>query len=71
MLEFLKALFLVLHFPYCTLITFITLIAIYADDISLYSKCDHESDLWRQLELASEIESDLRDTVDWGQEVAC
>ena len=25
------------------------------------------SDLWKQLELASELESDLRDTVDWGQ----
>ena len=42
-------------------------IAIYADDITLYSKCDQESDLWQQLELASELESDLRDTVDWGR----
>ena len=25
------------------------------------------SDLWQQLELASELESDLRDTVDWGR----
>ena len=25
------------------------------------------SDLWQQLELASELESDLRDTVDWGK----
>ena len=24
-------------------------------------------DLWQQLELASELESDLRDTVDWGR----
>ena len=24
------------------------------------------SDLWQQLELASELESDLRDTADWG-----
>ena len=31
-------------------------IAIYADDTTLYSKCDH---LLQQLELASEIESDL------------
>ena len=23
--------------------------------------------LWQQLELASELESDLRDTVDWGR----
>ena len=41
--------------------------AIYADDTSLYSKCDQASDLWQQLELASELESDLRDTVDWGR----
>ena len=41
-------------------------IAIYADT-TLYSKCDQASDLWQQLELASELESDLRDTVDWGK----
>ena len=40
-------------------------IAIYAD-ATLYSKCDQASDLWQQLELASELESDLRDTADWG-----
>ena len=38
-----------------------------ADDTTLYSKCDQASDLWQQLELASELESDLRDTVDWGK----
>ena len=42
-------------------------IAIYADDTTLYSKCDQASDLWQQLELASELESDLGDTVDWGK----
>ena len=42
-------------------------IAIYADDTTLYSKCDQASDLWQQLELASELESDLRDTVNWGK----
>ena len=42
-------------------------IAIYADDTTLYSKCDQASDLWQQLELASDLESDLRDTVDWGK----
>ena len=42
-------------------------IAIYADDTTLYSKSDQVSDLWQQLELASELESDLRDTVDWGK----
>ena len=41
--------------------------AIYAHDITLYSKCDQASDLWQQLELASELESDLQDTVDWGK----
>ena len=34
-------------------------IAIYADDTTLYSKCDQTSDLWQQLELASELESYL------------
>ena len=42
-------------------------IAIYADDTTLYSKCDQASDLWKQLELAAELESDLQDTVDWGR----
>ena len=42
-------------------------IAIYADNNTLYSKCNHASDLWQQLELASELESDLRDTVNWGR----
>ena len=40
-------------------------IAIYADVTTLCSKCGQVSDLWEQLELASELESDLRDTVDW------
>ena len=43
-------------------------IAIYADDTTLYSKCDQASDLWQQLELTSEFESELKDTVDWGRE---
>ena len=42
-------------------------IAIYADDTTLYSKCDWASDLWQQLELDSELESDQRVTVDWGK----
>ena len=42
-------------------------IAIYADDTTLYSKCDQASDLWQELELASELESDLRDTMNWGK----
>ena len=39
--------------------------AIYADETTVYSKCDQASDLWQQLEL--DLESDLRDTVDWGR----
>ena len=39
----------------------------YADDTTRYSKCDSAADLWQQLELASELESDLQDTVDWGR----
>ena len=42
-------------------------IAIYADDTTLYSKCDQASDLWQQLELASELESNLQDSVKWGR----
>ena len=41
-------------------------IAIYADDTTLYCNCNQASDLWQQYELAFELESDLRDTVDWG-----
>ena len=41
-------------------------IVIYAIS-TLYSKCDQASDLWQQLELASELESDLQDFVDWGR----
>ena len=40
-------------------------IAIYADDTTLYSKCDRTFYLWQQLEFTSELESDPRDTVDW------
>ena len=42
-------------------------IAIYADDITFYSNCDQASDLWQQLELTSDLESDLVDTVDWSK----
>ena len=63
-LEFLKAPFLVLlDHPD----NIICNIAIYTDDTTLYSKCDQASDLWQQLELASEFESDLQHTVDWGK----
>ena len=42
-------------------------ISFYADNTTLYSKCDDESDVWQQLDLPSKLESDLRDTVDWGK----
>ena len=35
-------------------------IAITVDDTTLYPKYDQASDLWQQLELASELESDLQ-----------
>ena len=38
-----------------------TLFLLYINDLP----DDQASDLWQQLELASELESDLRDTVDW------
>ena len=68
MLEFPKASFLVLHFSCNTLMTVpddvICNIAFYADDTTLYSNFDQASDLWQQIELASEVESYLRDTED-------
>ena len=42
-------------------------IAIYVNDSTPCSKCDQSSDLWQQLELASELEFYLRRTVDWGR----
>ena len=69
-LEFLKAPFLVLHFSDRTLMIFLTMLSVILLSmlmILLYSKCDQASDMWQQLELASELESDLQDTVDWGK----
>ena len=36
------------------------------DDTTLYCKCDQASDLRQQLELTSELESDLQDTIHQG-----
>ena len=48
--------------------TFLMILSvIYADDHTLYSKCDQTSDLCQQTELASELESDPQDTVDWSK----
>ena len=45
-------------------------IAVYADNTSLYCKCDEASDLWQQLKLAFEVESHLQDA-GLGREVSC
>ena len=39
-------------------------ISIYADDTTLCSKCNQAPDMWWHLELASELESVLQDTVE-------
>ena len=41
--------------------------AIYAVDTILYSKCDQASDLWQKIRLVSELEFDIRDTLDLGR----
>ena len=64
MLQFLKGPFLILNFFYYTLMTFLMILC---DDTTPYCRCDQASDLWEQLELASELEYDLRDTVEWGR----
>ena len=40
---------------------------VFTDDTILCTKCDQAPDLWQQLELTSELESDLQDTVNWGR----
>ena len=70
MLEFFKAPFLVLHFSYYSLMTFLMMVSLTLLSmlmILFYSKCDQESHQWQQIKLASELESELRDTVDWGR----
>ena len=70
MVEFLKRPLLILHFFYYTLMAFLmmlSLILLYILMILLYSKCNQASNLWQQLELASELQSDLQETVDWAK----
>ena len=64
MLESLKGLFLVL-----ILMTFLIMLPVILLFmlIILLSKCDQTSDLWQQLESASELEPDLKDTLDWSK----
>ena len=40
-------------------------IAIYANVTTLYSDCEKASDTCKQLEMSLDLESDLRDTVEW------
>ena len=63
MLKFFKTPSLVLHFSYYTLMTFRMMLPVILLSmlITLYSKCDQASDLWEQLDLGSERESDLWD----------
>ena len=42
----------------------VILLSLLADDTTVFSMCDQASDLWQQLELAFELESDLRDVVE-------
>ena len=68
MLVRMKNPFLFLHFSYNTLIIFLMMLfvkLIYAGNTTLLSKCNRAY-LWKHLELASEVESDLRDTVEFG-----
>ena len=41
-------------------------IVIYAHDTTIFWKCDQASELWQQLKLVSELESNLQDTADQG-----
>ena len=61
MLDFLKDPLLVLQFSYYNDLPdyVICNVAIYVDDTTCYSNCDQAFDLWQQVELASELESDL------------
>ena len=69
---FLKGLFLILHFSYYTLMIFVMMLSVILLSVlmllpSTLNVIRYISDLWQQLELASELESDLQDTVDWGK----
>ena len=69
-LEFLKNLFLILNFP-LVLQTFLIMLAItylyILINTTLYFKSDQVFDLRQQLELVSELESNVEDIVYWGR----
>ena len=61
-LKFLKAPFLVLQFSCCILMTFLMMLSVVLLSmlmILLCSKCDQASDLWQQIQMSSELESNL------------
>ena len=69
MLEFLKAPFLVLRLSNYILMTFLVLsVGFLSIMMTLLStlKCDQVFDQWQQLDIAAELESDLRDNVNLG-----
>ena len=66
MLEFLNVPFLVLHFSYYTSVTFLTMLVVILLSMPMIY-CYQASDLWQELELVSELESDLQDNVEWGK----
>ena len=61
MLDFHKGPFLVLHFSYYILMTFLMMLSVTLLSMlmTLLSKCDQASDLSQKLELPLELESDL------------
>ena len=65
----LKALFLVLHFSYYTFMTMLSVKLLMMLSVKLLSMLmillSTLSDLWQHLELATELESDLQNTIDW------
>ena len=72
MLEFLKDPFLVVQFSYYILMTFlmmlfVTMLPMLMMLLSTLNVIKHQMwpDLWQQLELASELEPDLWDAMDW------
>ena len=68
MLELLKASFLVLNFSYYTLMTFLILSVILLSMLCWWCFLYSKSDLFQQLELVSELESDVQDTEETGKE---
>ena len=73
MLEFLEALFFILHFSYYILMTALMMLSVILLSMLMIllstliiTRIDSNW-LLKQLELASELESDLQDTVDWGR----